>query len=427
MRPTKRLSLIEHLVLQSYWVGLSFMWNSLHIIILPAVLLTFVPETQKNTYLGILTFFGLIIAMIIQPISGALSDRWVSRLGRRRPLMLIGTLFDFVFLGLLAWSGGLLWLAVGYIGLQFSSNIAHGPAQGLQPDLVPAEQMGTASGFKNIMDMLGLVVASLLMGRMVPPDVVHPVTPMLVVMIVLAVFAVITLAGVRERPFLKFEKPAATHPDAVQPAPEIHASRSYWWLIASRFAFLLGIYDIQVFAQYYVRDVVATPNPVQVTGDLLAVITLGLMAFAMIGGWMGDRLGHTKILVLAGLVSGVGCLLLYFGRTPSTLLIFGSVLGAGIGLFMTSNWALANELAPNDAAGKFLGFTNLATAGSGAVARLGGPLIDLLNNRWPGMHWGYTGMFIFGAVCTLTSIWLLQGVRAVPPAEAWQASEAEKA
>ena len=105
----------ELLVLNTYWLGLSFMWNGLHVIILPAVLLNYVPEQMKNTALGMLTFTGLIIAMLVQPISGVLSDRWVSRWGRRRPLILLGTLGDFIFLAILGWAGGLPWLALGYI------------------------------------------------------------------------------------------------------------------------------------------------------------------------------------------------------------------------------------------------------------------------------------------------------------------------
>ena len=105
-----RTSLRELIYMNSYWVGLSFMWNGLHQLILPAVLLHLVPETQKNTYLGLLTFIGLVIATIMQPISGALSDRWHSKWGRRRPLILIGTAFDYIFLALLGWAGGLGWL-----------------------------------------------------------------------------------------------------------------------------------------------------------------------------------------------------------------------------------------------------------------------------------------------------------------------------
>lgn len=418
--PTRNLTLLEMIVLQTYWVGLSFMWSSLHIIILPAVLLHLVPENYKNTYLGLLTFVGLIIAMIVQPISGAFSDRWKSRWGRRRPLVLLGTSFDFLFLAILGWAGGLWWLVVGYIGLQFSSNIAHGPLQGLQPDRVPPRQMGSASGLKNLMDMVGLVIASLVMGRFLDPDVRQPVAAISLVAVVLLAGALVTLLGVREQPSLAKQDPERPHPEpeqdsgaasASQPVlPSDRPSASYWWLIASRFAFLLGIYDIQVFAQYYVRDVLAAPNPVKLTGDLMAAITLALIAFALVGGWLGDRLGHKRVLVIASLIGAAGCLLMLLARTPGTLLVYGSVLGAGTGLFLTANWALANQLAPYTQAGKYLGLTNLATAGAGAVGRLAGPLIDLLNNARPGDFWGYSMLFLFGAACLLVSAGLLRWI-----------------
>src|SRR4026209_2461096 len=171
-------------------MGLSFMWNAIHHILLPAILLNYVPDAKKNTYLGLLTFVGLIIAMIVQPITGALSDGWKSRFGRRRPLALFGTLFDFLFLSILAWAGGVIWLFIGYIGLQFSSNIAHGPMQGLLPDRVPKAQLGIASSLQTFMDMLSLVLASLPAGRL------------LVVMGLLAISATITILGVRESPSL---------------------------------------------------------------------------------------------------------------------------------------------------------------------------------------------------------------------------------
>ena len=116
--PMKKVRTLDLFTINTYWFGLSTMWNSLHVIILPAVLLNFVPETHKNTYLGLLTFVGLIIAMIVQPISGSISDRWQSRWGRRRPLITLGTALDFIFLAILGWAGGLIWLAIGYIGLR---------------------------------------------------------------------------------------------------------------------------------------------------------------------------------------------------------------------------------------------------------------------------------------------------------------------
>lgn len=407
--PTKKLNLPSILVLQTYWVGLSFMWNSLHVIILPAVLLLMVPETLKNTYLGLLTFVGLIVAMVVQPISGSISDRWVSPWGRRRPLILLGTAFDFVFLAFLAWAGGLGWLALGYIGLQLSSNVAHGPLQGLLPDQVPEEQLGWASGFKNFMDMAGLIVSSLVMGRVYVPGTRHPVVPVGLIMVILAVCAAITILGVRERPSTgggEVKNPLAS-PLREAFSVDWRTHRGYAWLIASRLFFLTAIYGIQTFAQYFVRDVLAADNPVKLTGDLLAAITLSLVIFAVAGGWLGDRFGHKFMSYVASVVGALGCLLLLWARTPTTLLVFGSVLGVGIGLFLTANWALANELAPAAQAGQFLGLTNLATAGAGAIGRLEGPFIDVLNNAWPGAWWGYTGLFILGVVCILVSAILL--------------------
>jgi MFS family permease len=92
------------------------------------------------------------------------------------------------------------------------------------------------------------------------------------------------------------------------------------------------------------------------------------------------------------------------------LLLFGSVLGAGIGLFLTSNWALANSLAPQEEAGKYLGLTNVATAGAAALSRLEGPVLDWLNAAWPGAWIGYRGLFLFGAVCMLLSVFFLRKI-----------------
>lgn len=418
----KPLSILRILALNAYWFGLSFMWNGLHVLILPAVLLHFVPEAQKNTYLGVLTFFGLIIAMVVQPVSGDLSDRWASRWGRRRPLISLGTLGDFVFLAILGWSGGLGWIALGYLGLQFTSNIAHGPAQGLLPDQVPDQQMGLASGMKNLIDMSGLVVSSLLLGNLFQAETRHPVGVLGLIAGVLALGAWITIFGIREA-----DSRAASQP----------TRRSLWWntilndarqhpeffrLIAARLFYLIGIYGVQTFAQYYVRDVLAVENAVQLTGNLLAVITLTILVFVLTGGWLGDRIGNKRISFIA---SGIGCLgflLLLLVRTPTNLLIFGSVLGVGIGLFLTSNWALANKLAPSGEEGKFLGLTNLATAGAAAIGRLEGPMIDILNGLRPGAWWGYFGIFILGAMCVLISAYLLRRVpeEAHVPVAVWE-------
>ena len=70
---------------------------------------------------------------------------------------------------------------------------------------------------------------------------------------------------------------------------------------------------------------------------------------------------------------------------------------------MSANWALATDLAGHGEEARYLGLTNMATAGGAALARLIGPVIDFFNTASPGR--GYAVMllacfiyFILGAL-----------------------------
>ena len=396
------------LALNAYWVGLSFMWNALHPIVLPALLVSLVPAERKNTYLGLLTFAGLLIAMVIQPLSGALSDRWTSRWGRRRPLMFIGTLGDLVFLMILGWCGGLAWVWVGYLGLQISANTAQGPLQGLFRDRVPAQQLGVASSMKIVLDLASLVMASLVAARFMRDGANDSQVVIMVVLGLLSICAAATILLTREEPVDRNAGDANVVPetDLTEGSP-----RSFSWLIAERGTFLLGVYGLQAFGQYYLQDVLQVPNPPQQAGNLLAAIGMGTIAFVLAGGWLSDRFGAQRLLYVASALAACGMLLMSITSDMRGLYLIGSIVGAGIGLFMTANWALANRLAPPAHAGRFLGLTNVATAGAAALARLEGPLVDALNAALPGAWMGYKGIFVFGALCIVLSTWFLSRVK----------------
>ena len=394
-----------------YWFGLSFMWNSIHPIILPSVLLHIVPAHLKNSYLGILTFSGLLLALIIQPISGAASDGWRSRWGRRRPLAVVGVGLDLIFLLLLAWSGDLLVVFLGYVGLQITSNIAHGPMQGIIPDLVPDEQLGLASGLKNLFDMAGLVCASLAASNLLSPDDRYPTKIIVVVIGILLLSASFTFFFVKEEPTDEIIRNGSMIHLRQVFKIDIKANTSFFWLIVSRFLFLVGIYGIQTFAQYYIKDVMRAVNPVRATGDLMTSLAVALVICSLIGGWLTDKIGARLVIYLASLITAIGAFLLAIATDISSLTIFAGILGGGIGFYLSSNWALASRLAPKEEAGKFLGLTNLATAGASAVSKLGGIPIDLVNNAFPGRHLGYTGLFIVGGVFAILSMLLLHKVK----------------
>jgi MFS family permease len=419
----KRVSIGYLIILNAYWIGLSFMWNSLHVTILPAVLLNYVPETQKNTWLGLLTFFGLILAMLIQPLSGALSDRWNSKNGKRRPFVIFGTAGDLLFLLILGLIGGLPALFIGYIGLQVTSNAAHGPLQGWLPDEVPAEQLGMASGIKTSMDMFGIILSSLLMGFLISAKNPDPKLSILVTIGLLVIFGAITLLFSREKTIPYIEPLRINWKTLWKEVFNFHieGDKSYWQLIFSRFLYLVGIYGFQSFAQYFIRDKFSEQDPIMFTQFVMGSFVIVLIIFSLVAGKLSDKFGRKRLQIISSVIGAFGAILMIFANTPFQLIFFGSIMGVGLGIFLSVNWALANQMAPKGDFGKYIGLTNLATAGSAAVARLEGPMTDVLNNAAPGHWWGWTALFGISAILMLASALAVAKIKEQNP-EARQAT-----
>jgi MFS family permease len=406
-----RLSWWQLLTPSAQWLGISFMWSALHPVVLPALLANLVPSGQKNTYLGLLTFSGLVIAMAVQPAAGALSDSWKSAMGRRRPLMLIATAIACGFLAVLGVSSTLLWLCIGYLGLQVSSNTIQGPLQGLLRDRVPPAQLGKASSFKILIDLASVIAAGLVAGQLMDRG---PHGAAAVVMIMAAILIGSGAATILLTP----EDPSRPSRESSEPQNGVEATdgagwhSGYQWLIAERALFLLGIYGLQAFGQYYLGDVLHVSDPARGAGDLMAAIGATTIVLVLASGWLADRIGAKLILYTGSIVAAVGLILVGSTQSMFAVIIFGCIVGAGIGLFLTSNWTLANRLAPRAQAGRFLGLTNLATAGAAALSRLQGPAVDWLNSFRPGDWLGYRALFVFGALCIVASLALLTRIQA---------------
>src|SRR5437763_9780666 len=64
------------------WVGLSAVFDGAHLVVLPALVAATVEPSMKASALGLLSFAGLALAALAQPVFGALSDRARERLSR---------------------------------------------------------------------------------------------------------------------------------------------------------------------------------------------------------------------------------------------------------------------------------------------------------------------------------------------------------
>ena len=126
-----------------------------------------------------------------------------------------------------AWLG---WRApvnfVGYVGLQFSSNTAQGPLQGLLADRVQPGQLGVASSIKVFIDLVSLVAASLICGRLISTGPGGLTATFVVIGVLLIATAAVTILGTHEQPTrtrigLKDRPLARNHTQAREPASTI--------------------------------------------------------------------------------------------------------------------------------------------------------------------------------------------------------------
>ncbi|MHB0859416.1 MAG: MFS transporter [Anaerolineae bacterium] len=401
------------LSLNAYSFGISFMWNSLHPIVLPVILLSFVAEGMKNTTYGLLTFGGLLVAMVVQPLSGSLSDHTSHPAGRRRPWILVGTLLDLVGLLILASAGSFWMLAMGYMWLQLSSNLAHGAGQGLIPDLVPEGLRGTASGLKNLLEMLGIVAASLIAGRLMGDTVPRMDRSVAVIAAILLFATSITLVSVHESPNLALRF-VGGHLGSLKDrlrgvfSIDLRSNGPYWRLLTARFFVLLGSYAVQSFALYYVRDALDIDSPALAVGRLMLTIGLVVTLAVFPAGVLSEHWGRKRLCMAACALTSIGMAAMLLARDMASLTVVGGVIGLGLGVFTTVNWAWATDLVPVAEAGKYLGLSNLATAGPAATARLLGPAIDLANRLVPLA--GYSLLFVVAALGALAGLFLLRTI-----------------
>ena len=441
----RRLRHLDFVVLALYWVAIGYLWQSLGTLILPEIVQHLVGAHDKGKALSLLEGIGTVMAVVWQPMMGAVSDRTRSRFGRRRPFIFGGTVADVLFLTGLALSGTYWLLVVFYFLLQTASNTAQGPYQGLQPDVVPEAQRGTASGYYGLSNLVGTlcgtVVAGLILAAAGPPAAFASIALLLVVTMLITVIVV---------------------PDVVQPTRDAFESprevvvatfstplhhRPFLWLMGSRLLILMGVVGIQSFTLFFFSDAFFHGDSHGATTATTAVVGL-VVALAILVTWpaarLSDLIGRRPLIVIGGLLAAAGTLVMLFAHyrwLPDAVLVplasalgvpelvaqtlvAGALIGAGLGAFLSVDWAFITDVIPRDQAGLFFGFSNIATAGSGVIARfIAGFLLDAFNAGPPllGLPGGYPVIFAVFVLWLIVGTLLILKVperRTIPPTPA---------
>jgi Na+/melibiose symporter-like transporter len=406
---------IDYIKITIFGLALAALWGSLHTIILQVRLLDFVAEWRKNTYLGLLSGTGLILAMAVQPIAGAISDRSGFHWGRRRPYILLGTILALLFMPGIGLCGSYATLFIIYCLLQVSCNISQGPYQGFIPDLVPGQKRGLASGVKSLLEIVGAVA----LVRLIAPFMQRYFAgegsswlwlALTMPAILLLGTMIATILTVKEQPGVGGAKLSMLSILYKSFKIDVKATPDFIWFLVSRLLVFIAFDTLQRFALYFFMDVVGISNPAATTADLLLVVGICMVVVVYPAGRLSDRVGRRPIVLSSMLLGALGIVVLFFSRSYEHIILSGGLLGISSGAFMSANWALAIDLLPKGEEARYLGLTNLATAGAAALALFSvGPAIDFFNTYSPNL--GYSVMLLVCFICFVVGSVLLMKVK----------------
>jgi len=399
--PQRRLNHLDFIVLSLYWVAIGYLWNSLTALILPDLIIQLVGRSHEGLAASFLKSLGTLVAIVWQPIVGGISDRTITPWGRRRPFIAAGTAGDVLFLIGIALAGNYWWLVACYFLLQFASNTAQAPYQGLLPDVVPPTQRGTASGYYGVANLAGIaggtVGAGLLLAHLGRSTAIGSIVVVLVVTMLVTVLVVPDRAAPVEGRF-RNARELLSKTFAVP-----FRNRNFLWLMVSRLLIFMGFGGLQNFAFFYFDNVFFQHDRKATTLAASALLGLSIGVAALItwpASRLSDRTGRRPLIFAAGLFGAIGTLVLVFSHYPwapegvvaplvgllkvpylaAQATLAGVVIGVGLGVFFSVDWAFIQDIIPPNEGGLYMGFSNIATAGAGIIAVfIGGPLLDAFN------------------------------------------------
>jgi len=388
-RPTVRLSSGSLIRVSLYWLGLSAVFIGLNQILtgrMEAGLLGPDAKREVGTTLFRLTVAGSVIAAIVQPTVGTLSDYTVSRWGRRKPYIVIGSALDLVFLAGIAFSNSLLAIAAFILMLQVSANLAQGPFQGYIPDLIPNEQTGTASSLVGLFSVLGNVSGFAIAAAAIATGSFALGTVALGVLEFSMMFSVVLRvpAGPPAR-----DRGGRSWPSIAREAwgADILRERNFVLIVISRLLILMGGTMLINFSTLFLIRTfgIAQRDTFGPNMEILAAVILGNLIAVIPAGKIGDRIGRKPVVWAACLMAATGMALCATASgTPGTLpiqaVIGAGLFGTGLGSFLSVDWALLTSVVPGASGGRYMGISNVATAMAGVLGiATGGPLLDAMD------------------------------------------------
>lgn len=396
-----------------------------------------VPLILKNTYGVSDTWAGFIMsadnifALFMLPLFGLLSDKTHTRIGRRMPFIIFGTVAAVVFMMGIPFAAHthLLWLFMAALGLVLiSMSVYRSPAVALMPDVTPKPLRSKGNAVINLMGALGGALI-LLLNSFLAPDTQSADAnywPIFITVAVIMAAGVLALVLTVNEPRLvkKMRQDSAAmgiDAEEASEAPEAKTTAykmppavrtSMGLILVSIFLWFMGYNAVTTaFSKYSVNALGLTEG--QASLILMVAVIVATVAFLPVG-IISSKVGRRKS-ILFGVVlltASFGTATLYTAYSPLMYVNF-AMAGIAWACINVNSLPMVLEMSKGASVGKYTGYYyTFSMAAQVVTPILSGALLE---------HVGYFTLLpysaIFVALAFITMLFVRHGdSRPIKPA-----------
>lgn len=374
--------------------------------LLPAKIQQIAP-TQKVQIVALLATIAMVVATIANIIEGALSDRTVSRWGKRNPWIIFGmlsTIICFYFLTRVTTITGII---INWSLFQVALNMMVAPLVAFIADKAPKKYRGSISAFYGVGMNIGTPVGTMIASRYIT-NVNHGIYLFMVFEIIFTLIG-LALVGDGSNRGEKVEKLHGSELFEAFSFP-IHGDiRDFYLAVFGKLLFVSAQFVITGYQLYIFTDYMklSSASATQNLSVISLILLVAGVSFAVIGGPLADKFHSLKLLVaLSTVAMGIGVAIPALDPAPWTMFVYAGLSGAAMGMYNSVDQALNVTVLPNpNSAAKDLGIVNLANS----LGQVFGPIVASMIIGFS----GYRLMFPMAGVMCLVGAALILMIRKV--------------
>ena len=364
-------------------------------------------EQAPNT-LALVAGIGALLPIFANPFFGKMSDRTSSKLGMRRPWMVIGLVSGSLGILMVALAPNIPAVLLGWCIAQLSFNALLAAMVAVLPDQVPAAQRGMVAGVLGVCVPIASVSGTFVVKIFTGNQLAMFLAPCAIGGFFILIFA----ASLKDRRLAKADKPTWSMREFARPFyVNPRKSPDFAWAFASRFMFVLAYAFLVTYQAYYLLDKIGSAEADVPQQIFLGTLTQSvvLVVASLFAGRLSDRTGRRKIFVLtASIVYGLALFVIAIASNFNGFLVGMAISGLGFGMYVAVDLALVVDVLPDkDNAAKDLGVFNIAGALPFSIAPAIAPAILAISSGKYGV------LFAVAGVCAIIGAFAILPVKSV--------------